>query len=189
MFERCQLIYPGDQQERCKSDATLQIQNVRVERVHATGTEHADCLQTQGGLGALRIDRFSCTTQLQGIFLKIESGLRVGPTDMRNVNIAGAGGKYLFWQETTSVGPIALSNVWIKGNDPSWADFGMWVWPNKNAEAQSDSTRRAVVSSDGSYLTFQNSNISGRINKGVPPNGDFTPRSVVGLSYTSPGYG
>ena len=170
-------------------DATLQIQNVRVERVHATGAEHADCLQTQGGLGALRIDRFSCTTQLQGIFMKIESGLRVGPTDIRNVNIAGAGGKYLFWQETTSVGPIALSNVWIKGNDPSWADFGMWVWPNKNAEAQSDSTRRAVVSSDGSYLTFQNSNISGRINKGVPPNGDFTPRSVVGLSYTSPGYG
>jgi hypothetical protein len=121
--------------------------------------------------------------------MKIESGLRVGPADIRNVNINGAGGKYLFWQETTSVGPIALSNVWIKGNDPSWADFGMWVWPNKNAEGQSDSTRRAVVSSDGSYLTFQNSNISGRINKGTPPNGDFTPRSAVGLSYTSPGYG
>ena len=53
-------------------------------------------------------------------------------------------------------------------------------------EAQSDSTRRAVVSSDGSYLTFQNSNISGRINKGVPPNGDFTPRSVVGLRTRRP---
>jgi hypothetical protein len=170
-------------------DATLQIENVRVERVHATGSEHADCLQTQGGLGGLRIDRFSCTTQLQGIFLKIESGLRVGPADIRNVNILGAGGKYLFWQETTSVGPISLSNVWIKGTEPTWADFGMWVWPNKNAEAQSDTTRRAIVSADGSYLTFQNSNISGRINKGTPSSGDFAPRTVVGLSYSSPGYG
>jgi hypothetical protein len=169
--------------------ATLQIQNVRVENAHATGSEHPDCLQTQAGLGALRIDRFSCSTQLQGIFLQAASSdLKVGPADIRNTNIEGAGGKYLFWQETKDVGPISLSNVWIKGNDPKWADFGMWVWPNKNAEGQSDPTRRAIVSSDGSYLTFQNSNISGRIYKGAPSGGDFVPRSLVGLGYVSPGY-
>lgn len=169
--------------------ATLQIQNVRVENAHATGSEHPDCLQTQAGLGALRIDRFSCSTQLQGIFLQAASSdLKVGPSDIRNTNIEGAGGKYLFWQETASVGPISLSNVWIKGNDPKWADFGMWVWPNKNAEGQSDPTRRAIVSSDGSYLTFQSSNISGRIYKGAPSGGDFVPRSLVGPGYVSPGY-
>jgi hypothetical protein len=169
--------------------ATLQIQNVRVENAHASGPEHPDCFQAQGGIGHLRIDRFSCSSQLQGIFLQNAGELRVGSVDMRNANLVGALGKYLFWQAEISIGPISLTNVWLKGNDPNWANFGTWVWPNMYAEGQSDPTRRAVVSADGSYLTFQNSNIAGRMYKGAPPGGDFVPRALVGQAYTSPGYG
>ena len=60
----------------------------------------------------------------------------------------------------------------------------------KTWDGKTDMTRIAVVSADGSYLTFTGSSntISGRINKGRPPGGDFVPRSLVGGSYVSPGY-
>jgi len=134
------------------------------------------------------MDRFSCFSQLQGIFLRIMSDLRVGFCDIRNTNLVGALGKVLFWQETIGIGPITLTNVWLKGNDPNWADFGMWVWPNKNAQDQLDPTRRAIVSSDGTYLSFQNSNVAGRIYKGAPPGGDFVSSDSVGGAYVPPGY-
>jgi hypothetical protein len=171
--------------------ATLQIENVRIESVQTYDANHSDCIQTQAGLGALRVDHFTCRTQLQGFFLKDETSTvcHLGLCDLRNSNISGLPGmgKYLFWQETTDI-PVSLSNVWLQGNDPTWTDFGMWVWPNKNAEGQSDPNRRAVVSSDGSYLWFTNSNISGTINKGTPPGGDFVPTGVAGTGYVSPGY-
>ena len=169
--------------------ATLQIENVRVEYVHATADEHPDCLQTQAGLGGLHIDRFSCSTELQGLFLSDAPG-PVGACDIRNTNIVGRPGKVLFWQQSKSVGPISLSNVWLYTAQP-WSDFGYWTYPNREGVTYlgtTDTTRRAVVSSDGSNSTFIGSNISGQMNKGMPPGGDFVPASKVGASYSSPGY-
>jgi Putative Ig domain len=170
--------------------ATLQVENVRIVNAHTTTTDHPDCLQTQAGLGALRVDHFTCSTQLQGFFLKDESSTvcHLGPCEIDNANIVGAPGKYLFWQDTPDIGPLTLSNVWLSESSGS-TDLGMWVWPNKNAEGQSNPNRRAVVSSDGSYCWFINSNISGTINKGSPPGGDFVPNGVAGENYVSPGYG
>jgi Big-like domain-containing protein len=170
-------------------NTTLQVENVRVEDTHATADEHPDCLQTQAGLGALRIDRFSCSTQLQGLFLSDLPG-PVGPCDIRDTNIVGLPGKVLFWQQSKNVGPISLSNVWLYTAQP-WSDFGYWTYPNRDGETYLgtiDSSRKAVVSSDGSYSTFIGSNISGRINKGMPSGGDFVPASKVGANYASPGY-
>jgi hypothetical protein len=168
--------------------ATLQVENVRVDYAHATGDEHPDCLQAQAGVGALRIDRFSCRSELQGFFLD-DTPAAVGPCDIRNTDIVGKPGKYLLWQTSKNF-PISLSNVWVYTGSP-WSDFGYWVYPNRDGVTYTgtvDSTRKAVVSSDGSYLTFIGSNISGRINKGTPSGGDFVPASKVGASYTSPGY-
>jgi hypothetical protein len=176
--------YTHDAIVTASPSTTLQVENVRVEKLTALDSNHPDCLQTQGGLGRLRIDRFTCSTPLQGIFLKIEGGNTVGPADIRRTNFKGA--FHAFWQETTTVGPITLSDVWI-GN--SQRTFGLDVWPQKDAYGQSDPNRRAVVSSDGSYLWFTNSNIAGRIEKGLPPSGDFVPASAAGASYVSPGYG
>jgi hypothetical protein len=168
--------------------ATLQVENVRVEYAHATGDEHADCLQTQGGMGGLHMDRFSCSTTYQGLFLSDLPGA-IGPCDIRNTNIVGKPGKYLFWQ-TSALTRIAVSNVWLYTGSP-WADFGYWTYPNREGVTYTgtvDPNRKAVVASDGTYSTFMNSNISGRINKGMPSGGDFVPASKVGASYATPGY-
>ena len=108
------------------------------------------------------------------------------------MNITGAPGKHLFWQ-TTPKQPIALSDFWLHTDAP-WGPFGWWVYPTSVGntwDGKTDMSRIAVVSADGSYLTFTGSSntISGRINKGRPPGGDFVPRSLVGGSYVSPGYG
>ena len=90
------------------------------------------------------------------------------------MNITGAPGKHLFWQ-TTPKQPITLTDVWLHTDSP-WGPFGWWVYPNTEGltwDGKTDMSRIAVVSADGSYLTFTGSSntISGRINKGRPPGG------------------
>jgi hypothetical protein len=168
----------------------VQIENVRIERTTALKGAHPDCVQTQAGVGALRIDRLTCSSDLQGILLR-DDVYPIGPSDFRHVNITGAPGKVLFWQ-TTPRQPISLTEVWLHTDSP-WGPFGWWVYPNtegKTWTGGTDMSRVAVVSADGSYLWFTGSanTISGRINKGRPPSGDFVPRSLVGAGYVSPGY-
>jgi hypothetical protein len=168
----------------------IQIENVRVERTYAIKGAHPDCFQTQAGAGAIRFDRFTCSTELQGIFLRDDT-YAIGSSDFRHVNITGTPGRVLFWQ-TTPRASISLSEVWLHTDSP-WGPFPWWVYPStdgKTWDGRTDMTRVAVVSPDGSYLWFTGSTntISGRINKGRPPNGDFVPRSLAGMSYASPGY-
>ena len=168
----------------------VQIENVRVERTYEIKGGHPDCVQTQQGAGAIRIDRFTCTTALQGIFLR-DDIYPIGACDFRHVNITGAAGKHLFFQ-TTSRQPVSLSDFWLHSDQP-WAPFGWWVYPQADGrtwDGKLDMTRIPVVSADGSYLTFTGStnSISGRVNKGRPPSGDFVPSAAVGSNYVSPGY-
>ena len=168
----------------------VQLQNVRIERVTALKDAHPDCIQTQQGVGALRVDRFSCSSDLQGIFLR-DDLYPIGPSEFRHMNITGAPGKHLFWQ-TTPKQSIRLTEVWLHTDAP-WGPFGWWVYPNtegKTWDGKTDMTRVAVVSADGSYLWFAGSTntITGRINKGRPPGGDFVARSTVGVDYVPPGY-
>ena len=169
----------------------VQIQNVRVEHAYdGIKGAHPDCVQLQQGVGHLRMDRFTCTSDLQGIFLGDHDGA-IRSADLRRINMYGAPGKHLFWQ-TTPTYSVTLSDVWLAMPSP-WASFGYWVYPQADGrvwDGTYDLTRRSVVSLDGSYLVFVGStnNISGRIFKGVPSSGDFAPRSSVGSGYISPGY-
>jgi hypothetical protein len=168
----------------------VQIQNVRVEGTYDVKGAHPDCVQTQRGVGALRVDRFSCTTQHQGIFLKVEAGERVGKCELRRTNIVGAPGKHLFFQTSPDI-PVALDDFWIHTPTP-WAPFGFQVFPQQDGrtlEGTRDTRRRAVVSRDGTRLWFVGSNISGVARKGRPAGGDFVARGTVGMGYQSPGYG
>jgi hypothetical protein len=168
---------------------TLQVENVRIERVHTIDDDHPDCLQTQGGLGRLRIDRFTCATQLQGIFLKVEDGLSVGPCDIRDTNIIGKPGKHLLFQTTPDI-PVTLINVWLRSDAP-WAPFGFFVFPQADGRTllgAYDKKRRAVVARDGKRLWFVGSNIRGVIRRGLPPQGDMVPLGTTGTSYLPPGY-
>jgi hypothetical protein len=172
----------------------VQLQNVRVDRAYNNiKGAHADCVQIQQGVGHLRMDRFTCSTDLQGIFLGDHSGA-IRSADLRRVNIYGVPGKHMFFQ-TNPTYPVALSEVWlaIASGYTAWASFGYLVYPQEDGRTWDgliNLNRRSQVSSDGTYLTFVGSQntISGRINKGVPSGGDFVTRSSAGTGYVSPGY-
>ena len=101
----------------------VQIQNVRVERAYDNvKTAHADCVQIQQGVADLRIDRFTCSTQRQGIFLG-DNGGAIGSADLRRVNMLGAPGTHLLWQTTASF-DVAVSDVWL-GTAPDFRRRGL----------------------------------------------------------------
>jgi hypothetical protein len=145
--------------------ATVQLQNVRVEDVHAQDQtnytdNHPDIVQTWAGPAELRIDRLSGTTDNQGLFLAPqEFGWPLQPRrfDFRRMNIASAANaRYLLWQEGAA--PLRLDDVWIQ---PSPDRYEL-VWPEDH---RWDPVRT-----------------------GNPPAGDFVPYGVAGTGYVSPGY-
>jgi hypothetical protein len=170
----------------------LQIQNVRVERAYdMIKNGHADCFQSQLGVGHLRVDRFTCSTQRQGFFLGDHDG-PIGSADLRRVDLRGSPGTHLFWQTSPSF-PVALTDVRlaIAADFTAWAPFGYWVYPQRDGRTSAgriDRQRRAVVSRDGKRLWFVGSRISGVIRKAPVAGGEFVPAGSVGMSYVSPGY-
>ena len=113
----------------------VQLQNVRVERAYNNiKGAHADCVQIQQGVGHLRMDRFTCSTDRQGIFLGDHDGA-IRSADLRRVNMYGSPGKHLFWQTTPSF-DLAVSDVWlgISRDFTAWAPFGFWVYPQRDGK-------------------------------------------------------
>lgn len=170
----------------------VQIQNVRVERAHDdVKSAHADCVQIQRGVGQLRMDRFTCSTERQGIFLGDHNGA-IGGADLRRVDLYGAPGKHLLWQTSPSY-PVVMTDVRLGMAEDfkSWAPFGFWVYPQRDGRTYAgpiDRRRRAVVSRDGKRLWFVGSRISGVIRKSPAAVAEFVPAGGVGMGYVSPGY-
>ena len=170
----------------------VQIENVRVERVYeGIKGNHADCVQIQQGVGQLRMDRFTCSTERQGIYLGDLDGPIRG-ADLRHVNMYATGGKHLFFQ-VRPLYPVALTDIWLSASAccTPWAPFGFWVYPQKDGRTYSgqvDRRRRAVVSRDKTFLWFVGSRITGVMRKGVPSTGDFVPQGSTGMTYVARGY-
>jgi hypothetical protein len=170
----------------------VQIENVRIERAHdMIKNGHADCVQIQQGVGDLRLDRFTCSTGRQGIFLGDHDG-PIGSADLRHMNMYAADGSHLFFQESVS-SRVALLGIWLAvapGFRPH-APFGYWVFPQvdgRTLQGGFDRSRRAVVGRHGQRLWFVGSNISGVVRKGAPRMGDMVPAGAAGVGYSSPGY-
>jgi hypothetical protein len=167
----------------------VQIQNVRVERVYDNvKSAHADCVQVQQGVGDLRLDRFTCTTEHQGVFLDGS----IGSVDLRRVSLTGAPGKHLLWQ-TAPTFDISVSDLrlGIHAQHHPWAPFGFWVYPQRDGRTHAgalDRRRRAVVSRDGKRLWFVGSRISGVVRRVPAGAREFVPLGVAGVGYASPGY-
>ncbi len=149
-----------------RSGATVQIQNVRVERVTARDTRnfsdfHPDVLQTWAGPAELRIDRLSGSTDYQGLFLDPLDFHDATPRrfDVRRVDLRGsAKSRYLLWLS----GRVPLSVQQVHVAPAPGRPLEQTVWPD-------------VRSWTGVHL-------------GTPPGGEFVPESSVGASYRSPGY-
>jgi hypothetical protein len=167
----------------------VQIENVRVERTYNNiKGAHADCVQVQQGVGQLRMDRFTCTTEHQGVFLDGS----IGGVDLRRVNLHGAPGRHLLWQTTPSF-DVALTNVRLDINPQyqPWAPFGFWVYPQRDGRTYVgvvDRKRHAVVSRDGKRLWFVGSKISGVVRRAPAGARDFVPLGGSGPGYVPPGY-
>jgi hypothetical protein len=170
----------------------VQIENIRVERAHDDiKGGHADCLQIQQGVGDLRVDGFTCTTERQGIFLGDHDG-PIASVDLRRVDLYGAPGKHLLWQ-TTPTYTVAMSDVrlGIATDFSAWAPFGYWVYPQRDGRTYAgriNKRRRAVVSRDGTRLWFVGSRISGVVRRASAGATDFVPAGLPGTAYASPGY-
>lgn len=173
-------------------NTNVTLQTNRVERAKMIAGGHPDVVQIQGGVKTLRVDRLTgyldpSGSDQHGLLLKAENNgtLTVGKTDLSRIDIHGA--FHAFWQETIAVGPITVEEFYIVN---SLREFGIDVWPQKDAYGQSDPQRKAIVAADGASLTFhdavspgKNSNITGTIRKGAPPNGDFVAAAAVGGFY------
>lgn len=170
----------------------IQLQNIRIDYVHNAGSYHSDGMQLQNGcyLQGLRWDKVTMyghhdnLSNQHGLFANQETGSDlIRGVDIRRTNVVGM--QHCFWQGQ-SVIDMRFEDVWISNSQNG---FGYNVWPQADGgPGGSTLPRRSVVSADGSYLTFADTNIEGRIEKGPRPGGDFVPAGVAGMSYTSPGY-
>jgi hypothetical protein len=178
-------------------DTTIQIQNVRIENLHARDQvnftdNHPDLIQVIAGPKELRVDKFTGSTDYQGIFIKPETQYSAaGNVTMKRVNVIGLPtARYQFWT-TDRVGSILLDQFYVDVPTQHPWGFGKTIMPDVNTFA---APRRATLAKDEQgrdYATWSGMTgptITGRVTEGLPPSGDFVPAGSVGLGYVSPGY-
>lgn len=190
----------GDLSEGIQIDAPqaiVQIQNVRVTGIHARDQvnftdNHPDLIQPYGGVRELRVDRFTGSTDSQGIFLRAAYA-PIGKVDLRRVNMVGthANLKRILHHYAGETGtmPTSLSDVWITpapGED---------LYRSVLAETRDGVVYTHTMSSDWLMASWPNYKdaagnlvISGAVRAGLPPSGEWVPASGVGVGYVSPGY-
>jgi hypothetical protein len=168
-------------------DAVVQIENCRIEGIHARDEvdftdNHPDLIQPWGGVQALRVDRFTGSSDYQGILLKEDAG-PIGRADLRRLNIIGLPtARYLFIQH--SFIPVNLENVWLAPGKDRFHGIGKTVWPDDSGVYP----QQAQVEPDGTVWWPTEVGIAGFISTGVPSGGDFVPKGLAGPGYQSPGY-
>ena len=177
-------------------EATVQIENVRMTGVWGSDrTEHADAIQTWGGVKDLRVDHLSADGDYQGLTIAPDTGptesaeienvdLTVDPTPPELASVTTGGG-HMIWMttgdQTCSSYPITLSSVYIADNR-SGLPRSNTVWP----EAGGSLACAGVLS--GAHVTWPSLPVTGGVTLGAPPDGQFVPAGAVGIGYTSPGY-
>lgn len=180
--------------------ATVQIQNCRVENLHARDQvtyedNHPDVLQSWGSCAELRVDKLTGYTDYQGITIGAAFNAPHGVCRLKRINIVedpDTGTHQLFWMYPNfdwDGNTVYLDNVWLD-NGASGA-FGVSIWPATN---HSTVAYRPTLSTDGDgntiaeWLTLDNPFVSGHVTQGTPPDGDYVLAETVGIGYVSPGY-
>lgn len=158
---------------------TFIMQNCRMDGLGPiNGTIHPDHLYISAAAGVY-VDGFTADTAYQGISIVGDTGV-VGPVELRRVNerkTAGVGS--IFWQATRA-NPLTL--------DRYYAVPGLARALNTDvAPSATDPTFPAALSATDGTVTWPGpTGITGKVNPGTPPYGDFVPAGMAGRSYVSP---
>lgn len=172
--------------------ATVQVENVRVDGVHGfLRSWHADVIQPWGGVKALLVDRLTAVTAYQGIQL---TNLRapIGRITVSRTNIVGAGrqiwasgrlggnGGFLFWAQCDLRARVSFDQFYVQPRAERGARLAVYPPANSSTACPSVLTGRS--------LSFPRlPTISGTIEVGAPPAGDFVKAGSVGIGYRSDG--
>ncbi len=181
------------------ADATLQIENVRIEGMTGdSSVTHQDCIQHYGGWANLRVDHLTCHTPYQGFELPWEDGASnnqgvLKHWDIRNANLydmtpSGAsfqtlihfGDRNGYFNSTTHQQSGYLSNVYL---DATQRSFNQETYPNAGTTSTDGTVVHATIESNGTITWSTSWAIPGFVTPGVPPGGDFVPIGVAGLGY------
>ena len=176
--------------------ATVQVENVRVEDVYGSlSTEHADVIQTWGGVKQLDVDGLTARGDYQGLTVSPDLG-EVGSVHLRHVDLTveapppslareTVGGGIMLWltsgTDTCDSATVTLKHVFIanRGNRVRPANM---VWPSRTSGLE------CAPTVSGSRIEWPGLPVSGAVNIGAPPHGSFVPEGVAGNGYRSPGY-
>ncbi len=179
--------------------ATVQLENIRVTNVWGSDTtEHADVVQTWGGVHDLRIDHLTGDGDYQGLTIDPDLG-PVGSAEIENVDLTlvprpaalapmTVGGGYMIWLTRgvgtcTAPGAVTFKNVYVNDEDTGRVAPSNTLWP---PSVRSGLPCAGALS--GSQETWPSLPVTGSVSLAAPPNGPFVPAGVAGDSYASPGY-
>jgi hypothetical protein len=175
--------------------ATVQVENVRMEDLYGSQTtEHADAIQTWGGVKSLDVDGLTADGDYQGLTISPALG-SVGTADIRNVDLTDdarpaplasltVGGGIMIWLTTTtscSSPTVLFQNVYLNNVSDRLNNAGT-VWPS------STSALPCAGVLQGASVSWPDLPVTGSVTFGAPPNGSFVPSAMVGNHYVSPGY-
>jgi hypothetical protein len=169
--------------------ATVQLENLRIVGVRGRyDAFHADVVQPWGGVGDLRIDRLTGTSNYQGLTLQQDLGA-IGSAELTNVDLTATteapvdGGGHMLWLTkgvSSCTGyPITLSGVFVQPRPG--LTLGTSVWPASNSQLSCDESGNTLASWSALPVT-------GTVQQGIPPSGSFVPYGTAGLEYRTPGY-
>jgi hypothetical protein len=172
--------------------STVQIENVRVMGLMGGYTGfHSDVIQPWGGVRELRVDGLTGSSNYQGLTLARDLG-DIGSGTLQRVNLSQTdgpydGGGHMLWLttglSTCNSYPVSLASFYIQPR--AGRSLGTSVWPPQVGS----SLLCPALSFLGGSAGWSSLPVSGQVDLGPPPGGDFVPAGRAGLDYTSPGYG
>lgn len=178
-------------------DAHIQIANVAVIDIKARdqvdfSDNHPDLIQSYGGAQSITIDRFTGSTDYQGLFFNVNSQVdEHGPVTLRRVDLVGRpSARYLLWFSIPKPGEaVSLEDVWLDVPELRRGGIGRSVWPDVNGtfprQAELFQIGGATATRWPEALTPP---IRGHVIAGTPPHGHFVDVERIGIGYESPGY-
>jgi hypothetical protein len=179
--------------------AVVQLENIRVSNVWGSDTtEHADVVQTWGGVKDLRVDHLSADGDYQGLTIDPALG-PVQSAEIQNVDLTldprpaalaatTVGGGYMIWLTNgvdTCDGPgsVTFANVYV-ANQSQRLPTSDTVWP---PTTQAGNLPCAGVMTGNKY-SWPSLSVTGSVTLSTPPDGAFVPSGTAGGGYKSPGY-